>query len=333
MLSVILPTYNEAKNIRTLIPRLEHILKDIPHEIIIVDDDSPDETWKIAHELQGECANLRVRRREGERGLATAVMEGFAIAKGYVFAVMDADGQHDSELLPRMYQSITVCGEAHQNVSVVIASRYTSGGSTNDWRGHRLLGSRILTFFAKLLCPKGVTDPLGGFFAINRATYESVQHTLKPKGFKILLEILASLPHGTFVQEVPLQFGLRDSGESKLSLRVQYEFFVQYVSLMLRTVYGHFMLFFAVLVLSAGLFIPHVWDLTDLYLDKDIRNMTESRLLELVAAQGWLLSDVVIKESTSSYVRFDYRAHVRGDDPVQCYYLRLRTNSLTPCDD
>src|SRR5712664_3677593 len=106
MLSLVLPTYNEAANLGELVPRIQAILHATPHEIIVVDDDSPDRTWETALRLARELPELRVIRRIGRRGLSSAVIEGFLAATGEVLAVADADGQHDYTLLPRLYQSV-----------------------------------------------------------------------------------------------------------------------------------------------------------------------------------------------------------------------------------
>ncbi|MDD5751764.1 MAG: glycosyltransferase, partial [Candidatus Peribacteraceae bacterium] len=89
MLSLVLPTYNEAENLPILLPKLEEALAGTPHEIIVVDDDSPDGTWRKAEDLKRDCPVLRVMRRQGERGLSSAVITGFGMARGDVLAVMD----------------------------------------------------------------------------------------------------------------------------------------------------------------------------------------------------------------------------------------------------
>src|ERR1044071_4836035 len=106
MLSLILPTYNESQNLPGLLEKLREVLRDTPSEIIVVDDDSPDGTWKIAQELAEKRDDLRVIRRVGRRVLSSAVIEGFLAAKGDVLAVADADGQHDLSLIPRLNAAI-----------------------------------------------------------------------------------------------------------------------------------------------------------------------------------------------------------------------------------
>ncbi|MFA7681744.1 MAG: glycosyltransferase family 2 protein [Candidatus Peribacteraceae bacterium] len=218
MLSLILPTYNEAENIPELLPKIEEVLKDIAHEIIIVDDDSPDETWKVALEFSQNKQDIHVIRRIGRRGLSSAVIEGFLAAKGSVFVVMDADGQHDLELLPQLYHAV-VSGSG-----IALGSRYAEGGSVGAWDERRQLVSRVATKMALMLCKVKVQDPMSGFFAIKRTLFEQVVEKLNPKGFKILLDLLVCVPRGTKVTEHPFTFQERLHGESKLSFRVQVEF-------------------------------------------------------------------------------------------------------------
>jgi dolichol-phosphate mannosyltransferase len=218
MFSLILPTYNEADNIPDLIESIRKALAGVPHEIIVVDDDSPDETWKVTQELAHDRDDLHVIRRIGRRGLSSAVIEGFLAAKGDVFGVMDADGQHDESLLPKLYKA------ALANDGIAIGSRYIEGGSVGEWDEQRYLLSRIATKLAKALCKVKARDPMSGFFAVSRSTFDKALPTLNPKGFKILLDFLVHVPKNTKVQEIPFTFGKRMHGESKLSRRVQIEF-------------------------------------------------------------------------------------------------------------
>lgn len=218
MLSLVLPTYNEALNLPTLIPNIRETLASIEHEIIVVDDDSPDETWRVAQEMALELDDLHVIRRIGRRGLSSAVIEGFLAAKGDVLAVMDADGQHDMSLLGRLYDSAKASG------GIAIGSRYTEGGSVGEWDERRHLLSRIATKLAIKICSVKALDPMSGFFAIDQKLFQNVVSKLNPKGFKILLDLLVHMPKETPVEEIPFTFGIRTQGESKLSKRVQLEF-------------------------------------------------------------------------------------------------------------
>jgi len=221
-LSVILPTYNEAANLRELVPEIIEILRDVRHEVIVVDDDSPDGTWRVAEEL-GECfADVRVLRRVGRRGLASAVIEGFLVAKGRVLAVADADGQHDLHRLPELL------GAVKDGAGLALASRYVPGGSVGEWDERRYAMSRFATRLAQRLCRTPVADPMSGFFAISRSTFAAALPHLNPMGFKILLDILVHLPPGTTVREIPLRFVARRHGTSKLTRLVQLQF-LEYV--------------------------------------------------------------------------------------------------------
>jgi dolichol-phosphate mannosyltransferase len=217
-LSVVLPTYNEAENLPDVIEHLEGALHGLAYEIIVVDDDSSDGTWMLARRLAATRPHLLVIRRVGRRGLSSAVLEGFLAARGDVLAVADADGQHDVGLLPDLYSS--VCAGA----SVAVGSRYVAGGSLGALAPRRRAMSRVATQITRVLGRTGVQDPLSGFFAIDRRTFESTLPRLRARGFKILLEILLHLPPGACVREVPMAFGARRHGRSKLSGHVQLEF-------------------------------------------------------------------------------------------------------------
>jgi dolichol-phosphate mannosyltransferase len=218
MLSLILPTFNESLNLPELLPKIRSALSHMPHEIIIVDDDSPDHTWKVAQELSEKLGDVHVIRRIGRRGLSSAVIEGFLAAKGDVLAVMDADGQHDTALLGKLHEAV------HKHGGIAIGSRYVSGGSVGEWDERRYMLSRIATKMALALCAVKAKDPMSGFFAVDRKSFEEVLPRLNPKGFKILLDLLVHMPQSTPVMELPFTFSTRKHGESKLSRRVQLEF-------------------------------------------------------------------------------------------------------------
>jgi len=218
VLSLILPTYNEAENIPGLLPKLEEVLKGIPHEIIIVDDDSPDGTWKVALEISQDKENVHVIRRVDKRGLSSAVIDGFLAAKGDVLAVMDADGQHDMTILPKLYNAVK------ENNGIALGSRYMEGGSFGKWEKRRQFMSRTATKLAQWVCRVKVSDPMSGFFAISRQAFEKALPRLNPKGYKIFLDFLVHVPKGTQAQEFPFVFGLRTHGESKVSHKVIIEF-------------------------------------------------------------------------------------------------------------
>lgn len=330
MLSLILPTFNEAKNLGTLLPRIDETLRNIPHEIIVVDDDSPDGTWRTAEELQRKFSGLVVLRRIGRRGLSSAVIEGFSRARGSVLAAMDADGQHDIALLPQLYAAVS------ENAGIALGSRYISGGSTGEWNEKRRMLSRLGTVLARFLCRVSVSDPMSGFFAIDAQLFRKIAPTLHPKGFKILLDLLVHAPRGTRTVELPFTFGKRLFGQSKLSPKVQMQFlsYVYDVTLGKRISLGGIV--FAVTVLA--LFFPfakQAWNLRWLYLDPTVRASVERTLTRTADEQGWLLSDTSLLRVTEDSVEFLYRPHVRGADPDgECYAVAFSSPELlTKCRD
>lgn len=220
MISIIIPTYNEAKSIGILVGQIARILNNEDFEIVVVDDDSPDGTWKIVEQLPADL-HARVVRRHGSRDLSKAVVEGFAAARGEILGVMDADLSHPPELIPAML-SVLRADEA----DMVVASRLVPGGGTEDWPASRKLTSRIGTLLARPFTR--VRDPMSGYFLFKREAIEGVR--LRPRGYKICLEILV---RGKVrrVREIAFIFRDRTTGQSKLGLRQNLDFLVQLLNL------------------------------------------------------------------------------------------------------
>jgi dolichol-phosphate mannosyltransferase len=220
-LSVIVPTYNEALNIVKLVTQLAQLL-DEPfgesYEIIVVDDDSPDRTWELVHDLARDTPRLRVMRREKERGLSTAVIRGWQAARGEVLCVIDADLQHPPDLTLALYRVI------ERGADMAVASRHLEGGGVSDWSMIRRVVSRAAQLIGLVALPGVVgriSDPMSGYFMIRRAAIEGVE--LNPLGYKILIEVLA---RGKFpwVGEVPYVFQEREHGGSKATARIYLEY-------------------------------------------------------------------------------------------------------------
>jgi len=224
-LSIIVPTYNEAENIRELIERIEASLKGLDFEVIVVDDSSPDGTAEIAEELGKAYGNVKVVKRPRKMGLASAVLEGMKTAKHELIAVMDADLQHPPELLPKLLE------RAREGHDVVVASRYVEGGGAEGWSFWRRLISRGATLLAHALLPqtRKVKDPLSGFFLLKKSVVEGVE--LNPTGYKLLLEVLVRGRYGSVV-EVPYVFKARRRGRSKLGLKEVFDYVVFLFKLM-----------------------------------------------------------------------------------------------------
>lgn len=329
MLSLIIPTYNEAEALPMFVASVAAVLCDKDWEMIVVDDDSPDGTWNIAEGLREKYPMLRVIRRQGKRGLSSAVTDGFAAAMGNVLAVMDADGQHDPSVLPKLAVAVG------DGATAAIASRYAPGGSTGEWAEHRRILSRLGTQMARMVAPYGVTDPLSGFFAVDAAAYKRVAGHIRPEGFKILLEILAALPRNARIAEEPLQFRPRTAGASKLSVGVQTAFVRQLLRLLQRA-YGRamsFWLFIGICVLITALLIPRAWALSPLYTQADVRRQAEAAIRSFADDEGLPLSEVLVQRVTFESVEIIERHYRRGTDERHCRVLRYDLSPPRPCAD
>jgi len=217
--SIIIPTYNERSNIGPLVDAVREALGDIPWEMIIVDDDSPDQTFSEVSRLAREEPRLRCLRRVGRRGLASAVIEGALVANGGAIAVMDADFQHDERILRQMYEKLTGSG-----ADIVVATRYAAGGGIGEWDATRARMSDFATRMACMLVGNQTTDPMSGFFMVRRELFASVIYDLSQQGYKILLDIISSSHTPLKIEEVPYVFRTRQAGESKISVMVLAEF-------------------------------------------------------------------------------------------------------------
>jgi dolichol-phosphate mannosyltransferase len=210
-LSVILPTYNERDTLPPLVARLRRVGAELPLEVIVVDDGSPDGTAAVALALaRDDRFPLRVLRRPQKAGLASAVLAGAALASAPVVAVMDSDGSHPPEVLPGLVAAV------EGGAGIAVASRYASGGRIEEWPAWRRLASLAATAAARLLLHPRVRDPLSGFFALRREVL--VGPSYRAVGFKILLEILARHRHLPVV-EIGYTFRDRAAGRSKLTWR------------------------------------------------------------------------------------------------------------------
>ena len=217
-LTVVIPTFNERGNVATLAARLGEALSGRRFEAIFVDDDSPDGTSEVLRELGTRDPRIRCIRRVGRRGLAGACIEGMLAAQAPVVAVMDADLQHDETALVKML------AEIERGADIVVATRYAGGGDAAAFGAARSAMSRLATRATHALLKVPSSDPMSGFFMLRRSVVEKVAPELSTQGFKILLDILASVPPGLAIAEVPYSFGTRTSGASKLDNRVVIDF-------------------------------------------------------------------------------------------------------------
>ncbi len=220
-LSLIIPTYNESKNVPILVDQLRRLLDPTlagAYELIIVDDDSPDRTWQVALDLAETRPEVRVVRRQGERGLSTAVIRGWQAARGEVLGVMDADLQHPAEV------NLGLLKEIDRGADLATASRHVEGGGVSDWSLARRLLSRGAQVLGLLILPNvlgRLSDPMSGYFMLRRSALAGAP--LDPLGYKILIEVVAR-GRIKWIGEVGYVFRERVDGESKVTsaLYIQY---------------------------------------------------------------------------------------------------------------
>ena len=209
--TVVVPTFNEGPNVREVVRRLGDAVEGIDAEVLFVDD-SRDDTPDVIR-AAATTSTLPVRllhRQEPVGGLSGAVVDGLREARGEWVVVMDGDLQHPPEMVPVLLETAQETG-----ADVVVASRYVGGGDASGLDGRwRHLVSTASSLLARSMFPvrlRNVTDPMTGFFAVRTASIDLA--ALRPRGFKILLEVLAR--NKVAVVEEPFVFGERFAGESK----------------------------------------------------------------------------------------------------------------------
>jgi dolichol-phosphate mannosyltransferase len=230
-LAIIIPTFNESANIVRMVESLSLALAGIHWEAVFVDDNSPDGTADLVRSIAIENSNVRIVHRIGRRGLSTAVIEGMLATAAPILAVIDGDMQHDEAILPSLYAAV-----ASGRAEIAVGTRYGEGGSVGDWDESRVLGSRIATKIGQLVLKVPLSDPMSGFFLLSRETLMRAVPRISGVGFKILLDIVSSLPQTPRIAEVPYTFRTRELGESKASALVAAE----YLSLLADKTIGRF---------------------------------------------------------------------------------------------
>jgi dolichol-phosphate mannosyltransferase len=230
LVSILLATYNEKENITDMINAILAAVPD-PVEIIVVDDDSPDQTWKLAADLGDP--RVKVIRRVNTRGLASAINRGIIESRGEYIGWMDSDMCHPPALLPTMLEALQTC-------DVVIGSRYVRGGK-DDRIFSRVLTSRLVNGLASLVLGHGIRDYDSGFILMHRYVLNSV--SLMPAGYgAYFIEfIYACRRKGLTVAEMPYTFTDRAKGQSKSNVNL-FQFGLAglgYVTRILRVRFAH----------------------------------------------------------------------------------------------
>ncbi|AZS35608.1 Undecaprenyl-phosphate mannosyltransferase [Microbacterium lemovicicum] len=253
-LTVIVPTFNEAPNVRPLVERIGTAVGGLEAEILFVDDSNDDTPEVIRAVAASSGLPVRVIHRERPKGgLGGAVVEGLKAASSDFCLVMDGDLQHPPEKIPVLFERAS-----RGDVDVVVASRYVEDGSSHGLSDRsRVLVSRASTVLTRAMFPirlKDVSDPMTGFFLVDRRSLPL--DDLQPRGFKILLEMLARTT--LRVAEVPFHFADRHGGESKASFAQGLHFLAQLTALR----FGKMSSFAIIGGLGALANIAIVWGLT-----------------------------------------------------------------------
>ncbi|MEG3145404.1 glycosyltransferase family 2 protein [Sphingomonas sp. RT2P30] len=276
-LAIVIPTFNEVRNVPVLVAKLDAALAGRAWEAIFVDDDSPDGTADAARAIGRTDHRVRVVQRIGRRGLSTACIEGMCATAAPCVAVIDGDLQHDETILPKMLDAL----DRDETLDLVVGSRFVAGGGTGEWDHDRVAKSAFATRLARGVLKADLNDPMSGFFMIRTAIVRRLTHHLSAIGFKILLDIMTTSPEPLKFVEIPYTFRLRTEGESKLDHVVAMEYLIALYDRM----FGHvvpvrFAMFSAIGLLGLGL---HMAVLTAVYKGLDYSFLTGQIIATAVA--------------------------------------------------
>jgi dolichol-phosphate mannosyltransferase len=213
---VVVPTYNERDNLEVIAERLRTAVPDA--HLLVVDDNSPDGTGKLADELADRDDHVHVLHRTAKNGLGAAYVAGFGWAKeqGYdVVVEMDADGSHAPEQLPRLLAAL-------ENADVVLGSRYVPGGSVVNWPKSREVLSRGGNLYTRMLLRLPLRDATGGYRAYRRQVLDALPlGKISSQGYCFQVDLAwQTWRRGYRVVEVPITFVERERGDSKMSRQI-----------------------------------------------------------------------------------------------------------------
>jgi len=219
LVSVVIPTYNESRNLPLLIPRIANAMRraKMPYECIVVDDNSPDGTYLIAKKL-AKRYNVRAFLRTNERGLSSAMLYGFNQSKGDIVGWIDADLQHNPELIPDLVRAIT-----EESYMASVGSRLVRGGGVKGWALHRRFISWVARLLAKPLT--GVKDTMSGFMFIKPEVLRGVK--VRTIGYKLCLEVMVRGKHNNRIKEIPYVFIHRALNKSKMTWKTKMDYLRQ----------------------------------------------------------------------------------------------------------
>jgi dolichol-phosphate mannosyltransferase len=287
--SIVIPTYNERDNIHELLERIQRSMEPLryPFEILIVDDDSPDETWKVASDYS-DSYPVRVLRRKGKRGLATAVLEGIKASNYDIIVVMDADLQHPPETIPELLSDVT------DGADIAIGSRYVEAGALTNFDFFRRIVSRGADLLARTLFRqiRNIRDIESGFFAFHKDVI--ARANLNPVGYRILFEILVQGDYAT-VSEIAYRVDKQGGGVSTPGVNNAVNYLRHVLSLFSRSGEFHrFLRFCAVGSVGAAVNLVVLYSLTEsgvFYLLSGFIGIEAAVLLNFVLNRSWTFKD------------------------------------------
>ena len=224
IISVIIPTYNEYKNLPKLLDQLLNLETIFEKEIIIVDDNSSDGTQNLARSYSQNDRRIRLISRLGRSGLSSAIKEGCLCASGDLIVIMDADGQHEPNSIINGLEKFN-----NKNIDIIIGSRFLEESIIKGLSSKRESGSSIANFLARITLHSGykkLTDYMTGFILLKRNSCIKYIEKIDVNGFKFLYELLSLSKGKLKVIEIPLVFGFREFGKSKLDLAVIWDFLI-----------------------------------------------------------------------------------------------------------
>ena len=234
---VIIPTYNEIENIEGILAAVFSQYKEV--HVLVVDDNSPDQTAKKVETLQGIYANrLFLLKREGKQGLGTAYIEGFkwCLSRSYEYIFeMDADFSHNPMDLQRLYEACK-----SQNADVAVGSRYIKGVNVVNWPLARVLLSYAASLYVRIITGMKVLDPTAGFVCYKRKVLETIDlDAIKFIGYAFQIEMKYTAYKKNFnITEIPIIFTDRRYGVSKLNKSIIKEAILGVIKMRLKTILG-----------------------------------------------------------------------------------------------
>lgn len=216
---VVIPTYNERENLPELLRRI--FAEDLPLEVLVIDDSSPDGTGAVADQLAASDARVHVMHRPGKMGLGSAYVAGFryALERDYdaVFE-MDADFSHNPDSLPQFLKEI-------ETADLVVGSRYLQGVTVVNWPLKRLILSYLANVYSRIITGVPIKDLTGGFKCFRRQVLGALDlDRVRSDGYGFQIEInYKTWRRGFRIREIPILFVDRRAGESKMSRRIVWE--------------------------------------------------------------------------------------------------------------